>query len=705
MEKRLSSRRYAPLWGVLILFVAYLFAALLVVLSMTGKTYDLGVGATAPETIYATHAVTDSVATNALREAAREKVSVVYRIDALRVNELKAQAQAFFTNMGSLRSYALGKETKDITAEEWSQRLNAEQKSTFTSMTTPSLSEKQLFAVLAAKDNEIKLLENIVLPKLSTSLSAGLAPESVEKVKDACNAEIEATTGLNETLKSVGVSVIDVCMQATYVEDVDATELARGEAANAVENIRVKKGEPIVLEGEIITESQMAILEDLDLVRPENASNAPIYGAVLSLFLAFALLVIYLAERAPALLCTPKKLLLICLLFLLSAGLFVLTEKQNIYITLAMFTILLCATLVAARLGLVLGMLLGFTCALMSGETGAYAQFESLSVFMSTTFAAAMAVFAVKNTENRAAYISAGTIGGAAGALIILALSLMRELSWGTTLVNMGFFFCSCLISALLVVGSMTIWEKLFDVATPARLHELLNTNHPLLKQMMSEAPGTYQHSMNVAALCEAAAQRIGADALLARVGASYHDVGKLRRPIYFAENQKKGVNIHDTLPPQESAAIITAHQKDGMMLLHKYKFPSAVIRLAGEHHGNSLVAYFYYKALKDDPQTQQKDYRYTGNKPSSAESAILMLADSCEAGVRSLGECTREERNEMIHKIIQGKLNEPDNNLMDECPLTLKQLEDIEKSFKKTFNGIMHDRIEYPDDLEATKG
>ncbi len=705
MEKRIKSSKYAPLYGILIVFITFLLNASLVVAAMTGKNYDLRAGMTAPETIYATHTVTDSVATNALREAAREKVPVVYRIDAERVRELNAQAEAFFTNLGSLRSYAITPETKGFSAVEWAQRLDAGQKSSFTSMTTPNLSETQLCAVLAAQESELKLLQNIVMPKLSTALNAGLAPESAQSVRDACMAEIEAVTGLSDTLKSVGTAVLQSCMQATYVEDVDATEIARNEASNAVESIRVKKGEPVVLEGDTINEAQMAILTDLDLVRPADASNAPLYGAVIALLLAFVLFAIYLAERAPMLLCDHKRLILVCLIYILSIGLFALTEKLNIHISLAMFTILLCAALIAPRLGLVISLLLGFSMALMSGETGAHVQFESLSVFASTLFAGCVAIFAFKNTENRASYISAGTIGGATGALCILALSLMREMPWGTMLANMGFFLSSCLISALLVVGSMTIWEKLFDAATPARLHELLNANHPLMKQMMAEAPGTYQHSMNVAALCEAAAQRIGANALLARVGASYHDVGKLRRPIYFAENQKKGVNIHDTLPPQESAAIITAHQRDGVTLLHKYKFPGAVIRIAGEHHGNSLVAYFYYKALKEDPQTQQKDYRYAGNKPSTAEAAILMLADSCEAAVRSLGDCTREARAEMIHKIIHGKMNDAENNLLSDCPLTIRQFEDIERSFNKTFNGIMHDRIEYPEDLEATKG
>ena len=702
MEKRIKKRK--TLNSILLLLISYLLISGMTVLAIIGHTYDLKAGMIAPETIYAPYTITDTMTTNALRDAAREKVSVVYRIDAARVSELNGQAKAFFTSISSLRNYAINEETLSLSASDWEKALDEAQKTTYRNMTTPALTQTQLFAVLAAKDNEMQLLENIVLPKLTTALSAGLAQESLLQIREACIAELKANTVLNETLKSVGASVLDACMQPTYVEDVDATEIARGEAANAVDSIKVKKGEPVVLEGDTITPGQIVILEDLALIRPEDASMAPVFGAAIGLFLAFVAFLAFIAERMPMLLYNTKKMLLVCVLLLLVIGLYLLTQKLNVYISFSMFAILLCSTLISDRMGMLMSAMIGIIFAFLTGETGSYMQFESISVMVSVFFAGLVSVFTQVNTENLAAYITAGTVGGAAGALSLLAMGMMRETVWSTLLANMGYFLASAVISSLLVVGSLTIWEKLFDAATPARLHELLNTNNPLLKQMMTEAPGTYQHSANVAVLCEGAAQRIGANALLARVGAYYHDVGKLRRPNYFSENQQNGVNIHDTLPAFESASIIIAHQKDGVTLLHKYRFPSDVIRLVSEHHGNSLATYFYYKALKDDPDAQQKDYRYPGNKPSTAESAVLMLADSCEAGVRSLGECTREARNEMIHKIIRGKINDADNNLLDESPLTMKQLSDIEKSFIRTFNGIMHDRIEYPEDLETTK-
>jgi putative nucleotidyltransferase with HDIG domain len=205
---------------------------------------------------------------------------------------------------------------------------------------------------------------------------------------------------------------------------------------------------------------------------------------------------------------------------------------------------------------------------------------------------------------------------------------------------------------------------------------------------------------MNVAILAESAAGRVRADPLLARVGGLYHDVGKLRRPLYFMENQS-GEKIHDSLPPEESAAIILAHQKDGVTLLNKHKLPGAVIKIAGEHHANSLMSYFYHKAQKQAPGAtiDPKKYRYPGARPNTKEGAIVLLADCCEAAVRSLGECSKEQREQMVHKVIWSKLSDGGENLLANAPLTFLEISEIERSFLRAFSGIMHDRIEYPEE------
>ena len=288
-------------------------------------------------------------------------------------------------------------------------------------------------------------------------------------------------------------------------------------------------------------------------------------------------------------------------------------------------------------------------------------------------------------------------LGGIAGAAVVIAGAVILEYAWNSALIYAGLVMASSLILSVFCVGMLSVWENMFDIVTPARLHELANTNHPLLKKMMTAAPGTYHHSMMTASLAEGAAEAIGANALLARTGAMYHDVGKLRRPLYFMENQN-GHNIHDTLTPEESAGFIIAHLKDAQAYLSRYRMPSEIKKIVNEHHGTTLVAYFYCKAKKlqekDGEPVIERLFRYQGGLPSSKESAIVMLADSCEAAVRSLSDPSREEIAEMVRKIVQGKMDE---GQLRQSPLTLEEVEKIEKSFLVTLIGLMHERIRYP--------
>ena len=243
-------------------------------------------------------------------------------------------------------------------------------------------------------------------------------------------------------------------------------------------------------------------------------------------------------------------------------------------------------------------------------------------------------------------------------------------------------------------MGLAAIWEIIFDLPSPTKLNELLNINHPLQRRLMNSAPGTYHHCQMAALLAENGAESIGANALLAKAAAAVHDVGKLKSPRHFAENQANGVNPHDELPPRESSRIIIAHVADAEAYLQRFKVPAAVRAIVREHHGTTMTAYFYVKAKKMDPDVREGDFRYPGPKPSSKESAIVMLADSCEAAVRSLGGPSPEQVKDMVHRVIRGKME--DGQLVN-CNLTIHELSRVEESFLQTFAGILHDRITYP--------
>jgi putative nucleotidyltransferase with HDIG domain len=226
---------------------------------------------------------------------------------------------------------------------------------------------------------------------------------------------------------------------------------------------------------------------------------------------------------------------------------------------------------------------------------------------------------------------------------------------------------------------------------------ELSNPSQPLLRRLLIEAPGTYYHSILVGNLSEAAAEEVEANSLLCRIGAYYHDIGKLKRPYFFKENQITKDNPHDKITANLSALIITSHVKDGIEMARKYKLPSSVINIIHQHHGNTLVAYFYHRALNSEgsEQVTEDKFRYLFPKPQTKEAAIVMLADSVEAYIRSLTEPTQEQVEAGVKKIIRDKLQD---GQLEQCDLTLKDLDNIARAFVKVLAGIFHDRIEYPE-------
>jgi cyclic-di-AMP phosphodiesterase PgpH len=250
----------------------------------------------------------------------------------------------------------------------------------------------------------------------------------------------------------------------------------------------------------------------------------------------------------------------------------------------------------------------------------------------------------------------------------------------------------------ILSMGLLVVFEKTFNITTSLTLLELSDLNAPLLRQLSISSPGTYTHSIIISNLVEAAATAIGANALLARVGAYYHDIGKMQRALHFTENQMDGHNPHDKLMPQMSALVIISHVKDGVEIAEKVGLPQQIIDFIPQHQGTMLVAYFYNKAqeMYGPENVREETYRYPGPKPQTRETAILMMADAVEAAVRSLRDKTPSRVKGMVHDLIRKRL---DDGQFDECDLTLRDITLIEESFLPVLAGAMHQRIEYPKD------
>ena len=681
---------------VILLAVSYVCA----ITALTPKRYDVGIGTVAEETITATRTVEDTATTEALRDAARASTPVVYDLDEEQANALIGQAEGFFREVQAFRAQAQTIRSQTQSADfgtAWESVLSLTQMQELLSKFDVPLTTEQGFALLSWEEGELVRLQDAVLPKLSTSLLSGLEEAAIATRRTMYVQELNATS-LSQQLKDVGSRLFEAYLQPTFLPDEAATEKAREEAAVEVAPVEIKQGDVIVKAGEAITEEQLAILRSLELVRTDGSDLQLDIGAGIYLLLIFAVFAVYLYQfQKPILAAGWKNIVILGVAMGLTMLLALLCNTLNSRITPGLYAVMIIAIMVDRRTAMAANVVLSLVIGLLSGGRGsAMLAFDATTMTVSMLVAGQIAIFALGSNSKRSAIIGAGAAAGAGAALTIVAAYIMLNKPVSAVLVDGAFALGSNIIATVLVVGTLAVWETLFDVATGARLNELSNANHPLLRQLMTEAPGTYHHSMMAAALAEGAAEAIGADPLLARVGAYYHDVGKLRRPLYFAENQKGGENIHDTLPPQDSASIIISHQKDSGLLLTKHKLPSAVIQISLEHHGNTMVAYFYHKAVKEagTKPVSQKAFRYPASRPSTLESAIVMLADSCEAAVRSIQEPNREKVEEMVHKVVKGKIDDGQFNL---CPLTFQQIAQIENSFLRTFTGLMHERIEYP--------
>lgn len=317
-----------------------------------------------------------------------------------------------------------------------------------------------------------------------------------------------------------------------------------------------------------------------------------------------------------------------------------------------------------------------------------------LKFFTMYFIAIAFAAQIVSKITTRSGIIAAGVQLSVLKVVIYLLFSYFSEIGSFTTAITSGAILLSGLISGMLTIAFLPYFEKTFNILTIFKLLELGDLSHPLLKKISVEAPGTFQHSVMVATLSENAATSIGANAVFCRVASYYHDLGKTKRPKFYVENQQNGENPHNKISPFMSTLIITSHTKDGAEMAKEYQIPKEIRDIMYEHQGTTFLSYFYNAAKKIDPNVEKEEFRYSGPKPKTKESAIIMLADSIEAAIRSLDEKFPMAMENMIRKIINGKI---EDNQLSEADLTFKEIEIIIKTFVKTLVSIHHVRIKYP--------
>lgn len=502
-------------------------------------------------------------------------------------------------------------------------------------------------------------------------------------------------------LEPIAVDILQKVIKPNSRVDEKATS-ARREAyieSYIMENpVIIYKDERIISKDDIVTEDKFEVLKELNYIDSEGKPDYLLYISVfLIIFILFIVTFLYIKRFHPKVYYDRNSIMLICVTILITTF-FAWCVKEFIpELSSFIIPIFIAPIVIAIFLGvepaISINIMLAFSYSLMLGR--------NLEFIIMTIVGGTFAAFYTSNATQRRRISLAGILLGLLNAVIIVFLGMIDKRGIESLLNDAGLALINGILSIILAIGLLPFLESIFNIVTPLKLLEYADPNHPLLKRLLMEAPGTYHHSLMVGNLAEVATREIGGNSLLARVGAYFHDIGKLKRPHFFKENQFSD-NPHDKLTPNLSTLVITSHTKDGEEVALKYRLPKIIRDIVLQHHGNTLVAYFYHKATQIDKveELKEENFRYEGPVPDTREAAVVMLADSVEAAVRSLSEKTPGKIEGLIRKIIKDKL---DDGQLDRCDLTLKDLSIIADSFLQVLNGIYHERPEYPE-LEKKK-
>jgi cyclic-di-AMP phosphodiesterase PgpH len=520
---------------------------------------------------------------------------------------------------------------------------------------------------------------------------------SANKMLEAIISEFE---GADRNTKSVLFRVLSSFISPNLVYNKTETELLKRQAVSLVEPYYITdqrlKGEAIIRKGQRIGKAHTVQLDVISSKAAPADTYLQLFGvSMLTGIILFAMYV-FLRIFEFKIYSQEKFLILIGLFVILTSALarvVALSPLPSLFLPVASAAMLLTLLIGGIAASIVL-VVLSSIASLVAGV-----QFNVLLV---SFIGGITAICAVHNARSRSDIIRAGFYVGIMNFVVIAALGIISNFDTSVYIRQGLWGLASGIVSAAITMIALPAFEWMFKITTDIKLLELADLNHPLLKDMVTKATGTYHHSINVGNLAEAASEAIDANSLLCRIGAYYHDIGKIEKSEYFAENQQTPLEIHKGLSPSMSSLVISNHVKDGEELAEKYKLGNAIKDIIKQHHGTGLITYFYHQALEKKKQGEavsEDSFRYPGPKPQSKESAIVMLADSVEAASRVLQNPTPGRLKELVRKIINNKFLD---RQLDECELTLNDISKISESFVKILTATYHSRVEYPDLKQA---
>lgn len=680
------------------------YAAVLMIMldAVAPQKYRVEPGEVSRSTITATKDVMDQVSYEAARKAAQDSVSAIYRIDdEKRVSVINAVTDDF-AKVEDARAQAIAQRNDWLKENPGSTAEQHQFPSAFINMLIGNLniscSAEEMLVIINTNQQDIESVAAFIKRRINSIMASGLSEEELIGERNAIAAALnnEYST-VSAKIKTVAERILEKELVANYSLDETATDEAKLAAAAEVSqgSYLYKQGQTIVRSGDIVTQAHIAMLEELGMLENENVDIKLYLGVALLTLTVLLILGFYIAVYEPKMIQTPKKVLMLAILTVLSVLYSALIYPYQPGLAQIAICTVLVAVLLKPRVALVSNMALSVLLGVMA-TSGEAAQSQGVSTLIVSLIAGTAAVYLCKKPMHRMRIMLSGLVIGATGGLTSVFIGLVFSSEIKTVLLSALWPALAGAISAVLCVGTLPVWEAVFDVLTPTKLLEITNPNQPLLRRLAIEAPGTHHHSIVVANLAESGAQAIGADIMLTRAGAYYHDVGKLAAPEAYTENQdEKLKSFHSMLLPAESAAIIRMHPTEGYELAQKYKLPKEICNIILEHHGTTLVGYFYAKALEMFDDVNRADFMYPGPKPRSKEAAVIMLADSAEAAVRSLPDKSPECVREKINQILNDRISD---GQFDECNISMLELRKLAAEFTQALSGVHHSRIEYPD-------
>ncbi|MCD8215089.1 MAG: HDIG domain-containing protein [Clostridiales bacterium] len=673
----------------------FLIAAYIVTLIACFSTYyintdsNIEIGSISDRKYVASATTENTRETEKLRQAAMDAVGDVYVTDNAVMPQVLEALEAYFDDVSDMREeYSYKEEETDLT--------ELDSYKTVSENTDIKLTQTELKTLSELSETEYSDFKSNIAALVTETLEGGVsdADAALLNIKESLY-----LSSVDNSLVGVGYDIVMGALKNNVFVDEEATAAAKAKAAEEISPVLILKNQKIVDENEVITEEAYYALEACGFIRAENykMNLIPFGGKCLLITVTFLGILLYFINFNRKRILHGNEGLLLFTLYIILILISIAVSSFN-YVFIPILGFLAITTLLLST-GISLIFIPVVTTITMLITEGDF------SYFLYFIVSGHIMVLMVCVTKKRGKALFNGFTASVISGIVMLGISFVNGSDIGLmTLVSALVAALVSFVYVLVAVGSLYVWEALFGIASDLRLSELVNPDQPLIKRLLLEAPGTYQHSLVVANLAETATYDIGANPTLARVGAYYHDIGKLTNPQYFTENIK-GDSPHDHLDAYTSVRIIKQHVEDGLALGKKFKLPSPILDIIYEHHGTGIIKFFYYKAKNNKKSTREvkeEDFRYPCRKPSSKESAVIMISDTTEAAVRSIMANKKEDEVVDLNLVVKGIIEEKikDGQLID-SGLTIKDIDTVQNTLADILKGMYHNRIAYPKEDE----